>query len=274
MPQTTVCKLAPSLVPVESLFLDYDGTISPLGVSREKAIVPNEIRQLLGTMGKRITIAIVTSKDSSFVVPRTPFAHAWSAVCGLETLVGGKILEKPVSRTKHERIDAALKYVQLGLDNGIFAIEKKRNSRGEIVAFCVDWCSSKDPELAKRAAEDYVSYFKKLSLHVAGSFEQFFFDVYPYFVEKGNAVRTLARTLGLKHRSIFLGDSEMDNSAFQVCDVSVGVIHDSTKSENLDCDYFVDFKSVASFFEELLANNLIFDPKFSTIRPNRRSERT
>jgi hypothetical protein len=65
----------------------------------------------------------------------------------------------------------------------------------------------------------------------------------------------------------------MDNSAFQVCDVGVGVIHNSIKPENLKCAYFVDFELVASFFEELLANNLIFDPKFSTIRPSRQSER-
>ena len=268
MSQKTVCNMTPSTVSVESLFLDYDGTISPMGVCREKALVPDGIKKRLESIAKRIPIGIVTSKDSSFVVPRTPFAHAWSTVCGLETLVDGKILEKPVSRTKHERIDAALKYVQSGLESGMFAIEKKRNSRGEIVAFCVDWCSSKEPEVARKVAEGYASYFEKLSLHVAGSFEHFFLDVYPYSVDKGNAVRTMMRKLRLKRCSMFLGDSEMDNSAFRACDVSIGVIHSSTKSEKLECDYLVEFKSVDSFFGELLGNDLVFDPKFSTVKAN------
>lgn len=262
--------MAPSVTPIGSIFLDYDGTISPLGVSRENAVVPNEIKMRLEIVSKKIPVVIVTSKDSSFVVPRTQFAFAWSTICGLENRVENKISDKPIPRSKLEALKAAMTRVQSGLGKNMFTLEEKRNSSGEIVAFCVDWCQCKAPETAKKVAEAYASDFEKMKLNVVRSYGNLFLDVFAYFVDKGSAIRTIMKELPLTRCSMFLGDSQMDNPAFRISDVSIGVVHDSTIAEDLDCTYLVKFESVASFLAELEENNLVFSPKFSTIKLNSR----
>jgi hypothetical protein len=67
---------------------------------------------------------------------------------------------------------------------------------------------------------------------------------------------------------LYLGDSEMDNSAFRVSSVSVGVIHDETPLETLECDYLVEFEEVGDFMNALLANNLLFRSDFPMIKTN------
>jgi hypothetical protein len=57
-----------------------------------------------------------------------------------------------------------------------------------------------------------------------------------------------------------MGDSGVDNAAFEVADVAVGVLHEETPP-NLFCDFFVKFEDVAAFLRELLENNFCIDPK-------------
>ncbi len=56
-----------------------------------------------------------------------------------------------------------------------------------------------------------------------------------------------------------MGDSAIDNLAFRLADLAVGVMHAET-SACLDCDYFVKFEDVAHFLRTLLENNFIFNP--------------
>ena len=69
---------------VSTLFMDYDGTIAPSGVSREESRVPLPLFSLLERISTKIPVAIVTSKDLRFVKPRTTFAWAWATALGLE----------------------------------------------------------------------------------------------------------------------------------------------------------------------------------------------
>src|SRR3990170_4117881 len=78
---------------VKSLFLDYDGTISPLNASRSHSQVPAKTRTVLQRISKFIPIIIVSTKDLSFLLPRTPFAHAWGGIAGIEKKIGNTIKE-------------------------------------------------------------------------------------------------------------------------------------------------------------------------------------
>ena len=73
---------------VRALFLDYDGTISPLDIPRSKSKVSPENLAVLCQISLQIPVAIITTKSLSFVVRRTPFAHAWSSLGGLEVKIG------------------------------------------------------------------------------------------------------------------------------------------------------------------------------------------
>jgi len=65
---------------VGALFTDYDGTISPINVSRSESRVPPEIMFMLNRIRERIPVAVITTKSLEFVVAKTPFACAWSAL--------------------------------------------------------------------------------------------------------------------------------------------------------------------------------------------------
>ncbi len=76
---------------VNGLFLDYDGTLSPLNVTRQHSRVPPHLEALLNIMRRSIPIGIITTKDLPFIVPRTLFAYAWCAIAGMEMKIGSQL---------------------------------------------------------------------------------------------------------------------------------------------------------------------------------------
>jgi len=60
----------------------------------------------------------------------------------------------------------------------------------------------------------------------------------------------------------------MDNSAFKASNISVGVIHDETPLNLLECDYLLKFENVPSFLKTLLDHNLQFSSDFPMIEAN------
>ena len=253
---------------VKGLFLDYDGTISPLNVSRTESKVPEKTRVVLQQIGRFIPIVIVTTKDLSFVMRRTPFAHAWSAISGLEKRIDKKILKPWGFEHKLQHVSLALKFAKSHVTDVGVEIEEKRDSRGRTIAFCLDWRQAKDAETAKHEANRVATYCKALSLELIRYEGQPFYDVYPVSVDKGRALKEIRKELKLKNGILYMGDSEIDNPAFEVSDVSIGVIHEETPLQSLVCDYFVKFEEVASFLSTLLANNLLFSSYFPLIKIN------
>lgn len=261
-------KTAPHKVVVKCLFLDYDGTISPLNVPRNESEVPEEIREVLQQIGRLIPIVIVSTKDLSFLVQRTSFAYAWSAISGLEKRIGKEILKPSSLKQRLKHISLALKYARSHItDVGIY-IEEKRDSTGRTIAFCVDWRQARNAEIAEFEANLVATYCKMLSLELIRYEGQPFYDVYPVSVDKGRALKEIQKKLKLENGILYMGDSEIDNPAFEASDVSIGVINEGSPFYGLVCDYFVKFEEVADFLSMLLANHLLFSSDFPMIRIN------
>lgn len=213
-------------------------------------------------------------KDLPFIMPRTPFARAWSAIGGLETRIGKRVLRRESLEDRLSDLSLAIDFAKSRLTSDGAEIEDKQDSEGHTLAFCVDWRHAKDPEGARRDAERIASYCKTLNLKVIRYEKQPFFDVYPFDPDKGWALREMLNELAVRNGVLYLGDSQTDNSAFRASSVGVGVIHNETSLKALDSDYLVKFEQVPDFLNALLMNDLMFSSEFPMIKvnPNRRRE--
>jgi hypothetical protein len=208
-------------------------------------------------------VAVITTKDLSFVVKRTPFAYAWVGLGGLEIKIGNMITRASCLRKMATYLATTLEYAKILLDDDLI-IEEKRDSKGVTVAFSVDWRQAKNRCKAEEKALKIISYCETQPVVTIKYEGQPFFDVFPCPINKGKAVLKLKQKLGLHNGILYIGDSSVDNAAFEVADISLGVIHEETP-DNLTCEYFVKFEDVATFLNGLLKNSLRFSPRLPLI---------
>lgn len=199
-----------------ALFLDYDGTLTPIVRRPEEAILGQEMRLLLSQLAQHSTLAIVSGRDRRDA----------EAMVGLENLVyagshgfdirgpGGLHMQHPEAKSALPDLDEAEKSLRQRIDLITGAhVERKKfaiavhyrqvGSRGKIrrVEKAVDEVVAQFPGLRKQGG-------KKI------------FELQPD-VEwgKGLAVQWLLQALGLDHSGvavIYIGDDITDEDAFRV----------------------------------------------------------
>jgi len=247
-------------VKIQALFSDFDGTLSPLELRREDAFVPPRLKRLLSKAGKTVKLGIVTTKDLGFIKERVPFAQGISATCGLEMQVGERTFLDERVREPNKKMETAYKEALTKIlpipDN--IAIERKETEEGNLLAFCIDWRLSKDWNEARRKTAPLLTFCKEHGLFVVESDISPYANVFPFEVDKGSAYLKLRNELNVTGPSMYLGDSEIDDPAFQLAEVSVGIKHRRVMPR-LKCKYRVEFLELEKFMSNLIDNDFDFE---------------
>jgi HAD superfamily hydrolase (TIGR01484 family) len=250
---------------LSAIFSDYDGTLSQLESRREDAVLSPILRRLLSKVSKNVTLGIVTTKDLSFIRERVPFAHGISASCGLEMQVGEKTLLDDRVREPHEQLEKAyqevLKKVLQARDN--LVIERKESDDEHLIGFCLDWRLARNWDEAKRIAAPLLDYTRKQGLYVIESDMSPFANVFPMKIDKGEAFEKLKKELGVDGPVMYLGDSEADDPAFRLAEVSIGVKHRRVMPK-LDCKYRIEFFELENLLTELIDSDFDFKENMAT----------
>jgi HAD superfamily hydrolase (TIGR01484 family) len=242
-----------TMVKIEAIFSDYDGTLCPLELRREEAYIAPRLKRLLTKASKRIPIGIITTKDLSFIKDRVPFAHGIAATCGLELQVGDKMItderihnpEKKIEKVYREALSRMLQI----RDN--ISVERKETEDGQLMAFCIDWRLTRDWAEAQRKTAPILAFCRQEGQYVVESNISPFANVFPMEVSKGEAFLKLREQMGVTGPVMYLGDSEVDNAAFELADVSVGIKHRRTMPD-LICKYRLEFFELDSFLSNLI----------------------
>jgi HAD superfamily hydrolase (TIGR01484 family) len=252
-------------VKISAVFSDYDGTLSQLESRREDAVLSPILRRLLSKVSKHITLGIVSTKDLSFIRERVPFAHGISASCGLEMQVGERIFLDDRVRESNQVLEKTyqevLKKILQARDN--LVIERKEAEDEHLIGFCIDWRLARNWDEAKRIAAPLLDYSRKQGLHIVESDVSPFANIFPMKIDKGEAFAKLKKELGVTGSVMYLGDSEADDPAFQLAEVSVGVKHRRIMPK-LQCKYRVEFFELENLLTRLIDANFDFQENIAT----------
>ena len=271
---------------MQAILSDYDGTLVPTANVKNVSTnaIPAELEQILSNISSEIPVSVISTKDFEFLKKKTAFARALSCMMGIETLF---LTDHPTSRTIRKRIlhtdlvalqlksaalEAIAEKVILCKEFSAMIVERKHTSDGILAGLTMDWRHQLGDEWSsyRRAINHFLSevvanlnkaplamgvYIQKYSEHP-------FVDIYSIECNKGIAFDTIISELGYisidSKGTLYLGDSENDNSAFRKAGISIGIRSDARVNPKLDCSYFLDYERLSHFLMKLRKNNFIF----------------
>jgi hypothetical protein len=227
------------------------------------------LRRFLNKLSTKIPFGIITTKDLAFIRERVPFAHGIAAVSGLEMQVGERRMVDERIPGNIGAIESAYQKAFSGLreihDEGI-GIERKTTDEDELIGFCIDWRMSPNWNEARTKVTPLIEQCRQGGLYVTESKSSPFANVYFTKVDKGTAFTRLKAELRVAGPVMYLGDSEDDNPAFELAEVSIGIKHQKHLPE-LKCKYFLEFLKLEGFIAVLSDENLEFREDMSGINP-------
>lgn len=247
---------------IVALFADYDGTLAPRSVSRDESRVPDRLQAILRSIAAKIPFCIISSKDLGFLQERIPFAHAIAAINGMELKIGKETFVSKKFSERRPQIEGVFKRVEnvvRSISERII-VERKNLSNGETVALSIDWrlCGEQSNYMRPRL-NGIIASLKELGLHISEFSELPWIDVYPLKIDKGEGFEMVKERLGVSGPVLYLGDTEADDPAFKLAEVSVGVIQE--RPMRLASDFVINFSDLPKFLEDLLSNDFAFDEK-------------
>jgi alpha,alpha-trehalase len=196
-----------------AVFLDYDGTLTPIVSHPENAWLADSMRQTLRELAARVPVAVLSGRDLDDVRSRVEIDDIVYAGSHGFDIAGPRGLCRPMATEFLPKLDIAEKELREALDGIPGAhVERKRFS----LAAHYRNVSENDVAKVQRAVGAVTARHRELR-RIDGK------KVYELLPEidwdKGKAVLWLLRTLALESRSggirpIYIGDDRTDEDAF------------------------------------------------------------
>jgi alpha,alpha-trehalose-phosphate synthase [UDP-forming]/trehalose-phosphatase len=194
------------------LFLDYDGTLTPIVRTPEKAVLSEDMRSIIRMLKERMPVAIVSGRGLDDVKERVGLPDIiYAGNHGAEIWDGEKLVVSPELGDNKRILEQIIREMREALSSvrGVIIEEKgitasihyrKVQSRDLGKVFDIFWST----------AERYKDLFRITSGKKV-------FEIRPYGIwNKGDAVKWIIKNLGKDRMPIYIGDDVTDEDAFKI----------------------------------------------------------
>ena len=205
-----------------AVFLDYDGTLTPIVSQPENAWLSDSMRQTLRELAARAPVAILSGRDLDDVRRRVDLDGIIYAGSHGFDIAGPHGLRRQMATEFLPTLDLAEKELHAALDGISGArVERKRFS----IAAHYRHVNENDVPKVKQAVGEVATRHRKLRRINGKKVYELLPDV---AWDKGKAVLWLLETLGLDRenvRPIYIGDDSTDEDAFRALkQTGVGIL--------------------------------------------------
>jgi alpha,alpha-trehalase len=234
-----------------AVFLDYDGTLTPIVSHPEKALLSDSTRQTLQALAMQASVTILSGRDLNDVRQRVDIATiTYGGSHGFD-IAGPRGLRKQVGTQFLPKLDMIEK--ELGKQLAGIAGAHVERKRFSIAAHYRNVNESDVPKL-QRAVSEVAARHRELRRMEGKKVYELLPDI---DWDKGKAVLWLLETLGLeraKVRPIYIGDDRTDEDAFRgLGQCGVGILVSEQRRPTAASYSLKDPAEVDRFLRELVA---------------------
>jgi trehalose-phosphatase len=234
-----------------AVFLDYDGTLTPIVSHPEKALLSDSTRQTLQALAMQASVTILSGRDLNDVRQRVDIATiTYGGSHGFD-IAGPRGLRKQVATQFLPKLDMIEK--ELGKQLAGIAGAHVERKRFSIAAHYRNVNESDVPKV-QRAVSEVAARHRELRRMEGKKVYELLPDI---DWDKGKAVLWLLETLGLeraKVRPIYIGDDRTDEDAFRgLGQCGVGILVSEQRRPTAASYSLKDPAEVDRFLRELVA---------------------
>ena len=234
-----------------AIFLDYDGTLTPIVSHPEKALLSDSMRQALQSLVMQAPVAILSGRDLHDIRQRVNIgAIVYAGSHGFD-IAGPRGLRKEMATEFLPRLDMIEK--QLGKQLAGIPGARLERKRFSIAAHYRNVNESDVPKV-ERAVSKVATRHRELRKMDGKKVYELLPDI---DWDKGKAVLWLLEALGLegaKVRPIYIGDDRTDEDAFRALEKSgIGILVSEQPRPTAASYSLKDSTEVERFLRELIA---------------------